>query len=122
MTRSRSRCRGLYPDLWSWLLPFGGCENHACSSLCQKREADATNEGPEKGPQAPGQGQGESGCTAQTEDLADQHVSALVGSDISRVEVADRIEKFGQSFDDQGSKEANVRAEQPKDYAHLEDG
>src|SRR6516225_11122731 len=122
MTRNRSRRLGLYPDLWSWLRPFRGCENHASSSLGQKPEADATNEGPEKGPQAPCQGQGESGCAAQTEDLADQHVSALVGSDISRVEVADRVQKFGQSFDDQGSKEANVRPEQPKNQAHLQDG
>src|SRR5215469_4788805 len=122
MTRNRSRRLGLYADLCSWLLPFRGCENHASSSLCQKHETDATNEGPEKGPQAPCQGQGESGSAAQTEDPADQHVSALVGSDISRVEVADCVQKFGQSFDDQCSKEANVRAEQPKDYAHLEDG
>src|SRR6516225_2215517 len=122
MTRNRSRRLGSYPHLWSWLLPFGGCENHASSSLCQKHEADATNEGPEKGPQPPCQGQGESGSAAQTEDLADQHVSALVGSDISRVEVADCVQKFGQSFDDQGSQEANVRSEQPKNHAHLEDG
>ena len=67
----------------------------------QPNQADAADSGPEKRPRPPGQGQRQSGSAAQTQNFTDQHVSALVGSNISGVEVAHCVHQLGQRFNDQ---------------------
>src|SRR6516164_8046586 len=86
----------------------------------QHQQAKTADQGPEERSRPPGKCQGQSGGARKAEDLANQYVSTLIGADISGIKVAYGVQQLAQPFDDQGSEVPNVRAQQPKNDAHLQ--
>src|SRR5271166_5683614 len=86
----------------------------------QQDQAEAAHGGPEYGAQTSYKCQSQSDGSRKAEHLHDQHVPALVGSDVSGVKCACDIYELGQSLNCERPEHTDLGAQEPEDQIHFE--
>src|ERR1700688_1829782 len=99
--------------------PFGFS---ATTRLSQNEKTDPADGGPEECPHPPGKSQRQSNGGAQAEHLGDQYVSTLEGPEVSGVDAAYQIYKFGHRFDGQAAQETKLHSHETENQTNLDHG
>src|SRR6202140_1905468 len=115
---------GFFPRIILWRVrrgpSFFGIS--ATTRLSQNEKTDPADGGPEECPHPPGKSQRQSNRRAQAEHLGDQYVSTLEGPEISRVDAAYQVHKFGHRFDDKGAQETKLHSHETENQTNLQHG